>query len=74
MIVSGVCGCHLSTDEGVCWFSSIDYRPEADTPSAGGVSRRRPEAGKHSPAGGTLSVSVPASGLFDCYENSRLRS
>ncbi len=40
-----------------------DERPEADTPSAGGVSRRLVEVRKHCPAGDTLSVNVSASGL-----------
>ncbi len=63
VICSDACGCCFSIDEEVCWFGGIDYRLEADTPSAGGVTRRLPETGKHSPAGGTLSVSVSASGL-----------
>lgn len=45
----------------------FDFRPEADTPSAVGVSHRLVELGKLSPAGDTLSASVPASGPLTCH-------
>ncbi len=45
---------YRSTNFGDCGASSNDYRPEADTPSAGGVRHRLVEVEKHSPAGDTL--------------------